>query len=83
MSARLVFFSQINPFCLSLSCYVPFYKVRALSRAARRSRGRIGEGCIESRDKPAKNEEKAKSSAQTSANPPPTTKLNVMAPSLH
>ena len=50
MSARLVFFShdQINPFCLFLSCYyVPFYKVRALSRAARRSRGRFGEGCIE------------------------------------
>ena len=57
MSARLVFFSQINPFCLSLSCYVPFYKVRALSRAARRSRGRIGEGCIERQTSRPKNEE--------------------------
>jgi hypothetical protein len=34
-------------FLLVLDLLCPFYKVRALSRAARPSRGRFGEGCIE------------------------------------
>ena len=42
MSARLVFFSQINPFCLSLTCCVPF--TRSVHSAARHARAEGASG---------------------------------------